>query len=134
MTRPSVRVTGHDHVVLVTSEPDRALAWYRDRLSLAPEREAEWRAGTVPFVSLRVDDSTVIDVIEGDRTGINVDHVSMRVADDVDLHTVAESDAFDVVAGPMWIWGAGGYGWGLYVRDPDGNTVELNHYGGTPPT
>ena len=99
-----------------------------------PEREAEWRAGTVPFVSLRVDESTVIDLLEGDRTGINVDHVSMRVADDVDLQVLAESDAFDVVAGPMWIWGAGGYGWGLYVRDPDGNTVELKHYGGTPPT
>ena len=28
MTQPSVRVTGHDHVVLVTSDPDRALAWY----------------------------------------------------------------------------------------------------------
>ena len=134
MTESSVRVTGHDHVVLVTSDPGRALAWYRDRLGLAPEREAEWRAGTVPFVSLRVDDSTVIDLMQGDRTGLNVDHVSMRVADDVDLHEVATSGAFDVVAGPNWIWGAKGHGWGLYVRDPDGNTVELKHYGGIPPT
>ncbi|MEK9999116.1 MAG: hypothetical protein VW623_03340, partial [Acidimicrobiaceae bacterium] len=66
----------------------------------------------------------------GDRSGQNVDHVSMRVADDVDLHAVAESGEFDVVAGPNWIWGAGGQGWGLYVRDPDGNTIELKHYGG----
>jgi len=46
---------------------------------------------------------------------------------------VAASGVFDVIAGPMWIWGAGGHGWGIYVRDPDGNTVELKHYGGTPP-
>ena len=85
-------------------------------------------------MSLRVDDSTVIDLMQGDRTGLNVDHVSMRVADEVDLHEVATSGAFDVVAGPMWIWGARGHGWGLYVRDPDGNTVELKHYGGIPPT
>ena len=133
MTVPSVRITGHDHVVFVTNDPDRSLAWYRDRLGLQPEREAEWRAGTAPFVSLRVDDSTVVDLIEGDRSGVNVDHVSMRVADDVDLHAVAASGVFDVIAGPMWIWGAGGHGWGIYVRDPDGNTVELKHYGGTPP-
>ena len=129
----SVRVVGHDHVVFVTADPERALAWYRDRLGVATEREEQWRAGEVPFVSLRIDDATVIDLMVGERTGTNIDHVSMRVADDTDLHAVADSGDFDVVAGPMWIWGAQGHGWGLYVRDPDGNTVELKHYG-EPPT
>lgn len=134
MSASPVRVAGHDHVVIVTDDADRSLAWYRDMLGLAPEREAEWRAGDVPFVSLRISDSSVIDLLVGERTGVNVDHFSLRVAHDVDLHAVAASGDFDVVAGPMWIWGAGGHGWGLYVRDPDGNTVELKHYGGEPPT
>jgi hypothetical protein len=33
------------------------------------------------------------------------------------------------VTGPSRVWGAQGEGWGLYVRDPDGNVVELRHYG-----
>lgn len=124
-----VRIVGHDHVVLNVGDPERSLAWYRDKLGLAPERETEWRAGEVPFLSMRVNETTVIDLFVADRTGTNLDHFSMRVADDVDLEAVAESGEFDVVAGPMRIWGAQGHGLGLYVRDPDGNTVELKHYG-----
>lgn len=128
-----IEVVGHDHVVLLVSDIERSLAWYRDRLGIPSEREAEWRAGDVGFPSLRLDESTVIDLFVGERSGQNVDHISMRVADHVDLHAVAESGEFDVVTGPNWIWGAQGHGWGLYVRDPDGNTIELKHYGGEPP-
>ena len=46
-----------------------------------------------------------------------------------DLEAVRDSGAFDVVAGPAELFGARGIGWGLYVRDPDGNLVELRHYG-----
>ncbi|MEO0494880.1 MAG: VOC family protein [Actinomycetota bacterium] len=128
-----VRVEGHDHVVFTVRDPERSLAWYRDKLGLATEREAEWRAGSVPFLSLRIDATTVIDLFQGEPDGENVDHVSMKVADEVDLHAVAESGDFEVVSGPNWIWGAQGHGWGLYVSDPDGNTIELKHYGGEPP-
>ncbi len=125
----SVKIVGHDHVVLNVADPERSLAWYRDELGLQSEREAQWRAGEVLFLSLRVNDGTVIDLMEAERTGTNVDHFSMRVSDDTDLEAVAASGRFDVVSGPTRIWGAAGYGIGLYVRDPDGNTVELKHYG-----
>jgi extradiol dioxygenase family protein len=71
----------------------------------------------------------VIELFAAERTGENLDHFSMRVADDVDLEAVAASGEFEVAAGPMRIWGAQGHGIGLYVKDPDGNTVELKHYG-----
>lgn len=125
----AVRIVGHDHVVLNVADPERSLDWYRDKLGLAPEREAEWRAGEVLFLSLRLNETTVIDLFAAERTGTNVDHFSMRVADDVDLVAVAESGEFEVVGGPTRIWGAQGHGTGLYVKDPDGNTVELKHYG-----
>ena len=124
----SLRVTGLDHIVLTVADVERSLAWYRDKLGLATEREAEWRAGDAGFLSLRVDATTVIDLFVGERTGENMDHVSLRVGPEVDLAAVAESGEFDVIAHPVEIWGAGGYGLGLYVRDPDGNTVELKHY------
>ena len=129
-----VRVEGHDHIVVMVSDVERSLAWYRDKLGLAVEREAEWRAGDVPFPSMRVDAGTVIDLFERERTGQNIDHVAMRVAEGTDLDAVAASGEFDVVRGPIWVWGAKGDGWALYVRDPDGNTVELKTYGGEPPS
>lgn len=124
-----VKVIGHDHIVLNVADPERSLAWYRDLLGLRSEREEQWRAGEVPFLSLRIDAGTLIDLIGAERSGDSIDHFSLRVADDTDLEAVAASGQFDVVAGPMRIWGALGHGLAIYVRDPDGNTVELKHYG-----
>ena len=122
-----VRVEGFDHIVLVVADPERSVAWYRDMLGLAPERLDEWRRGEVPFVSLRIDDRTLIDLLAGERTGTNADHFSLVVGADLDLHAL-DAAGFDVAAGPMRIWGARGHGLGVYVRDPDGNTVELKQY------
>ena len=47
----------------------------------------------------------------------------------VDLDALAASGRFDVVGGPAALFGAQGTGMGLYVRDPDGNVVEIRHYG-----
>ena len=63
-------------------------------------------------------------------TGKNVDHFCL-VIDETDLQALADSGRFDVVSGPSELFGAQGQGMGLYVRDPDGNVVELRHYGAT---
>jgi glyoxylase I family protein len=119
--------TGPDHIVLVSPEPERLVTWYRDELGLAPERLEEWRRKEVLFVSLRVSPTFLIDVVEGDRTGTNVDHLAMTV-DGVDLNELAASGRFDVEMGPADLFGAQGDGRGLYLRDPDGNRVELRTY------
>ncbi|HEY6414811.1 MAG TPA: hypothetical protein VIX41_01195, partial [Acidimicrobiales bacterium] len=54
-----------DHLVLVVSDVERALAWYGRHAGLAGERVEEWRNDEAPFPSLRVDDSTIIDLIPG---------------------------------------------------------------------
>ena len=87
---------------------------------------------------MRVDAQTIIDLfpreLAGDDGGAdaavarNVDHVCL-VVEPCDLQAVAESGTFDVVGGPAELFGARGQGIGLYVRDPDGNVVELRHYG-----
>jgi hypothetical protein len=48
-----------------------------------------------------------------------------------DLDALKSSGRFDVVEGPATRWGARGDATSLYVRDPDGNTVELRYYGET---
>jgi catechol 2,3-dioxygenase-like lactoylglutathione lyase family enzyme len=123
-----LHVRGLDHVVLVVADVERSVAWYRDTLSLEALRLDEWRAGAVPFPSVRVDDGTIIDILAGDRSGTNVDHLCL-VLDPTDLAALAAGGDFDVTEGPVSRWGARGEGTSVYVRDPDGNVVELRHYG-----
>jgi glyoxylase I family protein len=118
---------GAAHLVLVSPDPERLVAWYRDQLGLVPERLEEWRRQEVLFVSLRVSPTFLIDVFEGERSGVNVDHVALHV-DAVDLDELAASGRFEVEMGPADLFGARGTGRGLYVRDPDGNRVELRTY------
>ena len=122
-----LRVTGLDHVVLNVADVERSLAFYCDVLGLAPERVEEWRRGEILFPSVRVDGSTIIDLLAAPRTGENADHLCL-VVDPVDLGAVKASGRFDVVDGPATRFGARGNGTSLYVHDPDGNTVELRHY------
>lgn len=122
-----VSVRGLDHIVLTVADGHRALEWYGGRLGLEPLRVAAWEAGEVPFPSVRVDATTIIDLVEVPRTGVNMDHVCL-VVDPVDLTALAASPDLDVVEGPVERWGAQGMATSLYVRDPDGNTVELRHY------
>ena len=123
-----LRIQAMDHIVLVVSDVERSVAWYADALGLEPLRLDEWRAGKVLFPSVRVNDSTIIDVLAGTRgPGQNVDHVCL-VVEPTDLSAVVASGRFDVVEGPVTRWGARGDGTSIYVRDPDGNVVELRHY------
>jgi catechol 2,3-dioxygenase-like lactoylglutathione lyase family enzyme len=125
-----VRVTGLDHIVLVCSDVERSLSWYCDELGLAGERVDEWRRGEVPFPSVRVDGRTLIDLVAGERAGENMAHVCL-VVEPTDLAALAASGRFDVVgAGAVeGLFGAQGFATSLYVRDPEGNVVELRHYG-----
>jgi catechol 2,3-dioxygenase-like lactoylglutathione lyase family enzyme len=123
-----VRVEGLDHVVLVVADVERSVAWYRDRLGLEVLRLDEWKDGKVPFPSVRVNEGTIIDILAGARSGTNVDHLCLVLAP-TDLAELAGSNEFDVVEGPVRRWGARGEGTSVYVRDPDGNLVELRHYG-----
>ena len=124
-----LKVIGLDHIVIVTADVERSLAWYAGVLGLAGERVEEWRRGEVLFPSVRVSATTIIDLVHGVRSGTNVDHVCL-VIEPQDLGALAESGRFDVVGGPGSRFGAQGNGEALYVCDPDGNTVELRHYGG----
>jgi len=127
-TQP-IQITGVDHYVLTVprDEVEPLVAWYRDELGLQPERLDEWRRNEVLFVSLRINDSTLIDVMAGDRTGENVNHVAFVVRD-IDLDELAASGRFEIVMGPADLFGARGTGRGVYIRDPSGNLVELRTY------
>jgi catechol 2,3-dioxygenase-like lactoylglutathione lyase family enzyme len=123
-----VQAVGLDHLVLNVGDVERSLAWYTGELGLEGVRVEEWRRGDVLFPSVRVDATTIIDLLQGEPSGTNVDHVCL-VVEPVDLDAIAASGRFEVVGGPSRLFGAQGEGVGLYVRDPDGNVIELRHYG-----
>ena len=141
---PVVTVTGLDHLVLVTDDPERSLEFYCGLLGLNGDRVDEWRAGEVPFPSVRIDATTIIDLFptsmvhgNGDRSSESataeaatqrLDHFCITI-EPTDLQALADSGRVDVVRGPQdHLFGAQGYATSLYIADPDGVTVELRSY------
>ena len=122
-----MNITGLDHIVLNVSDAERSLAYYTGVLELRGERIEEWRAGAAPFPSVRVDDSTIIDLFVAESSGANLDHFCL-VMPTADWEEMVASNRLEIVRGPSRVFGARGMGLSVYTRDPDGNTIELRHY------
>lgn len=129
-----MKIAALDHVVLNVADIDRSLEFYAGRLGLEVERLDDFRRGEVKFPSVRLTETSIIDLfppaMHGDaREGQNMNHFC--VALDV---TVAEIEAELARAGVPIAermdnnFGARGLARSIYVRDPDGNTVELRTY------
>jgi len=129
-----LKIEGIDHIVLRTARIDAMLAFYIDTLGCTPERDTGPETG---LVQLRAGDA-LIDIVRVDselgrvgggppgRTGNNLDHLCLRLA------PIGEQELHDTLAQAgvemsefAERYGAEGFGRSVYVRDPDGNTVEL---------
>lgn len=122
-----VRVVGVDHIVVNVADAEKSLAFYREELGLEGVRVEEWRRGEAPFPSVRINEGSIIDLFEIPRTGENVNHFCLTVHP-TDFDRLAASGRFEVLDGPGKRFGARGEGTSLYIRDPDGNTIELRYY------
>jgi extradiol dioxygenase family protein len=130
-----------DHVVLNAKDVERLLAFYSDVIGLSPERVSEYRQGTVLFPSLRLGPDSVIDVLPptlwaaagpSAQSHPNVDHfcIALDAADWPPLLERLERSGVALELPPTQLWGARGQGIAIYIRDPEGNRVELRHYPG----
>ena len=124
----AIEIAGIDHVVINVSDAERAMRWYQKHLGFEPERYGEWLSGKAPFLSMRVNEVTVIDLLETDRSGENVDHISFCITGS--LEDLATEDV-EIVRKFESVYGAMGWGPALYIRDPDGNVIELKQYSDT---
>ncbi|MDJ0463996.1 VOC family protein [Streptomyces sp. H27-C3] len=122
-----MRVKEFDHLVLNVRDVDRALDFYCGPLGLEPVRVAEWRAGEVPFPSVRVSPTTIIDLLNRPRGESNVDHICL-VVEPLDWQQIIDAGTFTVLEGPVKRFGARGEAESIYVQDSEGNTVELRWY------
>jgi catechol 2,3-dioxygenase-like lactoylglutathione lyase family enzyme len=129
----SIRVLGIDHLVLRTRDLAGLVRFYCDALGCTVER----RRDELGLVHLRAGRS-MIDLVDvagplgkmggapPGAEGKNLDHFALRIdsfdADALRAHLIAHGATPGAV---MENFGAEGTGPSLYVRDPDGNTVEL---------
>ncbi len=125
-----------DHIVLNVEDVERSLAFYQEALGLAAERVDAWRRHEVGFPSLRINASTLIDLVKAPQSESegrsNLAHFCL-VTDSASLDKAMDTLAAagtDVESGPVVRSGARGNALSIYFRDPDRNLIELRTYAG----
>ncbi|MDE2286946.1 VOC family protein [Pandoraea sp.] len=128
-----LQILGIDHVVLRVYDMARMRAFYCDVLGCVLEREQP----ELDLVQLRAGDALIdlVDVAgkigrQGGRApqadGRNMDHFCLRVASFEATQIRSHLESAGVEVGDLATrYGAEGAGPSLYIRDPEGNTVEL---------
>ena len=132
MSNP-IAIQGFDHIVLRVRDKDRMLGFYRDVLGLAVDRDRPELGLTHVRAGSQMIDLVTLDGPLGRMGGAapglegrNLDHFALQVrpfeVNAIRAHLAAHGVEV-VEEGPRY--GADGTGYSLYVRDPEGNTVEL---------
>jgi len=129
----AIEIRGLDHVVLRVADLERALRFYCDVLGCTEER----RLDALGLVQLRAG-AALIDLVPVDsplgrhggpapgESGRNVDHFALQLERLDETLLRAHLEAHGVAPGDVaQRYGAQGMGPSMYLRDPDGNTVEL---------
>ena len=129
----AIEIRGLDHVVLRVEELARSLRFYVELLGCSEERRSDalglvqLRAGA-NLIDLIVVDSP-LGKLGGPAAGAqarNVDHFALQLAHFDAAQIAAQLTAFGIEPGDVaQRYGALGMGPSMYVRDPDGNVVEL---------
>lgn len=122
---PGVKVVELDHVVLRCRDQARALDFYTRILGLTEERRLE----QMGLIQLRAG-ASMLDLVPAavrDEGGRNVDHFCLGVETDNLAETARylRAHGVEVQDEPQRRYGARGFGLSIYVRDPEGNVVEL---------
>lgn len=128
-----MNLVGLDHIVLRVADGERALAFYCGVLGCVEERRVE----SLGLIQLRAG-AQLIDLVDVEgplgragggpagESGRNVDHFAVQV-DPFDADAIrAHLQSHGIEPGGLAErYGALGMGPSLYIRDPDGNVVEL---------
>lgn len=132
---PKLRIVEMDHIVLNVRDIGRSIAFYTETLGLQGERLSEFRTGKVAFPSVRINEDTLIDLMQtgpSNDAGAakNLNHFCL-VCESTDLAELAadlKAKGVLVVQEPVSRWGARGQATSIYIQDPDANEIELRCY------
>jgi catechol 2,3-dioxygenase-like lactoylglutathione lyase family enzyme len=128
-----------DHIVLNVEDVEKMISFYSEILMMPPERLEEYRAGKVPFPSVRLNADTIIDLFpknmwqKGARDGQgfgNLNHFCIALNQKAweDLVERLHANVVAIEEGPVPRWGAHGNGTSVYFRDPQDNLIEARYY------
>jgi catechol 2,3-dioxygenase-like lactoylglutathione lyase family enzyme len=132
----NIKILSLDHVVFTVADPQRSLHFYSETLGLRKERAREYAAGRVPFPSVRINEQTILDFLQGERrTGMpsgNVDHIALTLGNTPqEIRDFLKARNVEIVAEMTGNFGAAGDdAHSFHVFDPDGNVLELQTYSG----
>jgi glyoxylase I family protein len=128
-----ITVTGFDHIVLRIRDKDRMLGFYVDVLGLSVDRDRPELGLTHVRAGPQMIDLVTLDGPLGAKGGVgpqaegrNLDHFALQVRpfDEFAIRGHLAAHGVEVVEEGQR-YGADGDGLSLYVRDPEGNLVEL---------
>jgi glyoxylase I family protein len=121
-----LKVADIDHVVLRCRDQKRAYDFYTRVLGLAEERRIE----KIGLIQLRAG-ASMIDLVPAQRPrseeALNVEHVCLGIeATDMNqIVTYLRDLSVEVIGEPTQRYGARGMGLSIYIRDSEGNVIEL---------
>jgi glyoxylase I family protein len=131
-----IEIAGIDHIVLRTSRLEEMLQFYGTVLGCPVERELSPEFG---LVQLRAGNA-LIDLVTVDselgRMGggppterdNNMDHFCLQISPLPEAEIIRYLESCGIEAGSFERrYGAQGFGNSIYLKDPEGNTVELRN-------
>ena len=129
-----VPIEGIDHVVVMASDVDRSLDFYKNVLGGEAEIEEAFRMGKIPVLRVRIG-KAIINLqrlnepayIVADRLESGTVDLCFRWSRSIQeaIDWLKEKNV-DVIEGPVPRPAANGvWGQSIYFRDPDGNLLEL---------
>jgi catechol 2,3-dioxygenase-like lactoylglutathione lyase family enzyme len=128
-----IAIGGFDHIVLRIRDKAAMLAFYGGVLGLSVDRDRPELGLTHVRLGAQMLDLVTVDGVIGRLGGAapgaearNLDHFAVQVApfDEAAIRAHLAAHGVEIVEeGDRY--GAAGDGYSLYVRDPEGNTVEL---------
>lgn len=131
-----------DHIVLNVLDEEKMISFYSEVMLFSCERLEEYRAGEVPFPSVRINSDTIIDLFPKKmwqksstvtQGHVNLNHFCISLSKQmwVNLTERLKANNVDIEQGPVLRWGAHGTGTSIYFRDPEGNLIEARYYEGS---
>lgn len=135
-----------DHAVLWVESATRSLEFYVGILGLEPVRAEEFAAGKARFPSVRINETTIFDLMESEKLlplvqnftgggdgigGAPINHLclSMSVSQYDAISARLTSHGVNLKSGGEDVFGAQGQAVrSVYFNDPDGNVLEIRYY------